>query len=545
MVDDMKVQFRQLEADAARMRETHLRALFAEDPGRAERFSAEACGLFVDYSKNRIDVPSWNRLLHLVEKADVAGWRDKMFAGFKVNQSEGRAALHVALRRQHDLPFPSTAGRGVDDVMPAVRAVLSRMARFSASVRSGSWRGFRDTPISNVVNIGIGGCDLGPLMICDALRDHADARIPTHFVSNIDATHLARTLDELDPATTLFLVASKSFNTRETLTNARTARQWIVDAGGVEAIDKHFVAVSANPDRAISFGISEANVFPFWDWVGGRYSIWSAVGLPVAIGLGFSRLEALHRGAANMDAHFREAPLEANLPVILGTLHVWYREAFGAQTRAVFPYDFALRHFPSYLQQLEMESLGKQVSRDGQAVIGGTSPIIWGGPGSNGQHAYYQLLHQGTQLVPADFLLPVRTQRSSEGHDKAVIANALAQMEALMLGLTEDDARVAHSDSMSPETLDALLPHLVMEGNQPTTAIVYDALDAETLGALIALYEHKVFVQSVLWDVNPFDQFGVELGKLLATRIEAELSEEGEVRQHDSSTAALIARLRR
>ena len=534
-------------ADAVRHR--HLRELFAEDPKRAERFSAEACGLYVDYSKNRIDRPSWEQLLGLAREAGVEGWRESMFAGMEVNATEARPALHVALRHQGDGRFPDEAAGGSGDVMPAVRSVLARVAAFSERVRSGQWLGYRGTPITDVVNIGIGGSDLGPLMVCDALRDHAGrdravGALRTHFVSNIDATQLGWTLDKLDPATTLFLIASKTFGTQETLTNARTAREWLVNAGGEPAVAKHFVALSSNLERVTDFGIEPENMFPFWDWVGGRYSVWSAIGMPIALGLGYPQLQALHRGAARMDEHFRNAPLENNLPVILGLLHAWYAVVFRAQTRAVLPYDFALRQFPGYLQQLEMESLGKGVTRSGIALRTDTCPVIWGGLGNNGQHAYYQLLHQGNLLVPTDFIIPKRTQRSHPEHDRAVLANALAQMEALMLGRTEAEAEAELGERRDADVPTALAPHLVMAGNQPSTAILYDCLDAETLGALIALYEHKVFVQSVLWDINPFDQFGVELGKRLATAIEVEIENGADPEKHDASTTALIERLR-
>lgn len=537
----MTSKWEQLNQSAKAVKDRHLRELFAEDPSRAERFCAQACGLRIDYSKNRIDDASWAQLLRLAQASGVAARREKMFAGLDVNGTEGRAALHVALRRQDSTPFPEPATGGTGDVMPEVRSVLSRVASFSERVRSGAWRGFRDTPMTDVVNIGIGGSELGPLMVCDALRDHAKVRLRTHFVSNIDATHLGWTLDDLDPATTLFVIASKTFGTQETLANARTAREWIVNAGGEAAVEQHFIALSTSLERVTAFGIDPENMFPFWDWVGGRYSLWSAIGMSIALGLGFSQFAALHRGATSMDRHFCEAPLEHNLPVILGLLHVWYRAVFGAETRAVLPYDFALRHFPAYLQQLEMESLGKRVDQAGNRVGTGTGPVVWGGPGNNGQHAYYQLLHQGTLVVPADFIIPRRTQRRHPEHDRAVVANALAQMEALMLGRTIAEA--SRELKNLGEAREDLAPHKVMEGNRPSTAIVYERLDAETLGALIALYEHKVFVQSVLWDINPFDQFGVELGKRLSTAIEAELAGGAASAAHDSSTAALIGYL--
>ena len=524
---------------AHRLRALHLREMFAHHPGRADTFTAEACGLFIDYSKNRIDDAAMAALNDLANKTGLSEWIERMFQGERVNSTEDRAALHVALRHQGKGAFPDSG-----DVMPEVRGVLARLAGFCAAVHEGRWTGFDGARITDVVNIGIGGSDLGPLMVCDALSDHAKTGLRTHFVSNLDPTHLAWTVKGLAPATTLFLIASKTFGTQETLANARSARSWIVEAGGESAVAQHFVALSSNHQRVVEFGIDPANMFEFWDWVGGRYSLWSAIGLPIALGLGFDQFEALHRGAAHMDEHFRSTPFEANLPVILGLLQVWYCDGFAAQTRAILPYDFALRFLPNYLQQLEMESLGKRVTRDGNPLGRDSCPIIWGGPGNNGQHAFYQLLHQGTVLVPCDFIVPARFQRTAEGHDEGVIANALAQMEALMRGRTELEARAELVARGERARAAELAPHLTMPGNQPSTAIVYAQLNPEVLGALIALYEHKVFVQAVLWGMNPFDQYGVELGKQMAGVIESDLTTAAEPAPHDASTQALIRRLR-
>jgi glucose-6-phosphate isomerase len=534
-----------------RLEPTHMRSLFESDPQRATRYQAEACGIFVDFAKNRIDDGALAALFSLAETAGLAEDIERLFGGEKVNATEGRAALHMALRAGVLARCPEQDTYGQDDVMPQVRGVLARIKAFSDDIRSGARTGHGGRAITDVVNIGIGGSDLGPAMVCDALRDLRDDGPRAHFVSNLDATHLSWTLETLRPETTLFVIASKTFGTQETLTNARSARAWTVSALGEEAVGKHFIALSTNVEKVREFGIDAANMFEFWDWVGGRYSLWSAVGISIALGLGYERFEALHRGAAAMDAHFRTAKWQDNLPVILALLQVWYRNGFGAQTHAILPYDFSLRMLPSYLQQLEMESLGKHVARDGSTLEIDSCPVIWGGPGNNGQHAFYQLMHQGTTIIPSDFIVSAFGQHDDEEHQLGVLANALGQTEGLMRGRTLEESKSALAGRGMESEQDRLAPHLVMAGNQPSTVILYEKLSPEVLGSLVALYEHKVFVQSVLLDINAFDQYGVELGKELANRIQPELAADtGDVTEggsgaHDSSTRALIERVRR
>lgn len=533
-----------LQAHYRDIRQRHLRDLFAEDPGRFERFSLTACGLFLDYSKHRITTETLSRLGALATRVELSQWIERMFAGEPVNNTEGRAALHVALRRPPTPAFPSAD----NNVMPEVSAVLERIRAFTDQIGRGEWYGFSGRPIRTVVNIGIGGSDLGPAMVTRALRAYHREGLCAHFVSNLDSSQLARVLAESEPDTTLFVVVSKTFGTQETLTNARSARQWLVQHAGTgsDAIPKHFVAVSANLDRTTEFGIDPRNVFGFWDWVGGRYSLWSAVGLSVAILVGMERFEALLGGARAMDEHFRTSPFDRNMPVLLGLLGVWYRNFFHTQTHAVLPYDYALADFPDYLQQLEMESNGKRVSRSGAPLLEDTCPIIWGAPGNNGQHAFYQLLHQGTVMVPSDFIVPACSQYPLPGHETALIANALAQTEALMRGRTDEEARAELAAAgVAGAELERQMPHRRMPGNQPTSTLVYRRLTPAVLGALIALYEHKVFVQSVCWGNNPFDQWGVELGKKLAAVIEPELEPGMAIGDHDASTAGLIEHIRR
>ncbi|MFZ0255713.1 MAG: glucose-6-phosphate isomerase [Gammaproteobacteria bacterium] len=526
-----------LRAHHQQMASVHMRDLFADDPGRFDRFSVEACGLFLDFSKNRIIDDTLTALLALAEEAQLAQWVERLFAGEKVNNTEDRAALHVALRYRSPGSFPSVNY----DVMPEVRDVLARMRRFADSVTQGAWVGYTGKPVRAIVNIGIGGSDLGPAMVCRALSPYAQGGMKGYFVSNLDSTQLTGVLNELDPQTTLFIVASKTFTTQETLTNARSARDWLVAKAGEQAVAKHFAAVSTRPDRTSEFGIDPGNVFEFWDWVGGRYSLWSAIGLSIATLIGMDRFEELLAGGHDMDQHFRSAPWSQNMPVLLGLLGIWYRDFFLAQTQVVLPYDYALRDFPDYLQQLEMESNGKRVSRAGEPLDYPTGAIIWGGPGNNGQHAFYQLMHQGTVLVPADFIVPMRSQYPMPGHEEAMLSNALAQAEALMRGRPEDAARAAAAAAgFSGESLEAHFPHRVLPGNQPTNTLVYERLTPRVLGALIALYEHKVFVQSVCWGINPFDQWGVELGKEMAAVILPELQSAGPVSGHDASTNGLI-----
>jgi glucose-6-phosphate isomerase len=519
------------------IRDRHLRELFARDPDRFPRLSLEACGLLLDYSKNRITQETLGLLLDLAREVDLAGWVRRLFAGDPINDTEQRPALHMALRYRGQGPFPSAE----HDVMPEVRRVLARIHAFTEGVRAGTWRGYTGKPIRHVVNIGIGGSDLGPAMTTRALSACWHERLSAHFVSNLDASQLEAVLRVCNPEETLFIVASKTFTTQETLTNARSARQWLLaHAGEAGAVARHFVAVSTHRERVVEFGIDPANMFEFWDWVGGRYSLWSAIGLPIATLIGMEAFEELLAGAYAMDEHFRSVPAERNMPVLLGLLAVWYRNFFDASTHAVLPYDYALRELPAHLQQLEMESNGKRVTRAGEVVDYATCPVIWGGPGNNGQHAFYQLLHQGTTLVPADFIVPARTGHPLPGHEEALLSNALAQTEALMRGRTLEEARAVLASKGVSDLAEAQLRHRVLPGNQPTNTIVYERLTPRVLGALIALYEHKVFVQSVCWGINAFDQWGVELGKELARTIEPELRAEGAVTTHDPSTNGLI-----
>ena len=518
-----------------------MRDLFAADPGRAERYVLEAAGLRLDYSKNRIDDESLRLLIDLAEQQDVAGWRAGMFGGEAVNATEGRAALHVALRA------PAAAGFATGGAMvgPQVDAVLAQMANFVERVRAGDWRGWRGHAVTDVVNIGIGGSDLGPAMAAQALTPYLHPEIALHFVSNVDGTHLAETLAALDPETTLFVVASKTFTTQETLTNAHSAKRWLLDAGATEKdVAKHFVAVSTNAAEVMKFGIDAANMFPFWDWVGGRYSMWSAIGLSLAIGIGMDNFRALLAGARAMDLHFQTAPLGGNMPVILALLGVWNGNFLGAAAHAVLPYDQSLARFPAYLQQLDMESNGKSVDRDGRAVDYATGPVIFGEPGTNGQHAFYQLIHQGTQVIPCDFIVPAETHHPLGNHHNILLSNALAQSKALMFGKTADEVRAEMAAAgRSADEIERLTPHRVFSGDRPSNTILMRKLEPATLGALTALYEHKIFVQSVIWNINPFDQWGVELGKQLAGPILRGL-ESGETAGQDPSTAALIAWLR-
>lgn len=535
-----------LDAHYAAMADVHMRDLFAADPGRAERFSLTLEDrLLVDYSKHRITGETKQRLLALASEAGVESRRDAMFAGERINTTEGRAVLHVALRGDRPMFVDGK------DVMPAVREVLERVRRFSDAVRSGEWRGYTGQQITDVVNIGIGGSDLGPVMVTEALRPYWQPGLHVHFVSNIDGTDLTETLKGLAPETTLFIVASKTFTTQETLTNARSARTWLVRTLGEESVGRHFVALSSSTqsDRVQAFGIAPENMFGFWSWVGGRYSLWSAIGTSIAVAIGFERFEQLLAGARAMDEHFRTAPMAANAPVVLAMLGVWYANFFGAETRAVLPYDQHLHRLPAYLQQADMESNGKSVTQGGQAVEYATGPIVFGEPGTNGQHSFYQLIHQGTHLIPADFIAPAQTHNplpapdAGSDHHAILLSNFFAQTEALMLGKTEAEARAELEASGLPaDAVAALLPHKVFAGNRPTTSILARRFDAYTLGMLVALYEHQIFVQGVIWDVNSYDQWGVELGKQLASRILPELAGDRPSEGHDSSTNALINR---
>jgi glucose-6-phosphate isomerase len=526
----------------AEIGERHLRELFAEEPQRFARLHARFGPLLLDFSKNRITGATLDHLLALARERDVAGWRERMFAGERINTTEDRAVLHTALRNRSSRPVRVDG----QDVMPGVNAVLARMREFTERVRSGQWRGYTGKPITDVVNIGIGGSDLGPAMVCEALQPFAGERISVHFVSNVDATDIAETLAQVERDTVLFVIASKTFTTQETMTNAATARRWFLDsAAGEDAIAKHFVAVSTNHVAVSDFGIDTDHMFEFWDWVGGRYSLWSAIGLPIALFLGMDRFEELLDGAHAMDEHFRDAPLEQNLPVLLAMLGVWYINFFDAGSHAILPYDQYLARFPAYFQQGDMESNGKRVTRTGEVVDYRTGPIVWGEPGTNGQHAFYQLIHQGTRLVPCDFLVPMRSQNPLGRHHDILVANCFAQTEALMRGKTAEEVRqeLQHA-GLDEQQLAALLPHKVFPGNRPTNTILFDELDPRTLGMLIALYEHKIFVQGVIWGVNSFDQWGVELGKQLASAILPELRTDDGLDAHDASTQALIREYR-
>ena len=520
------------------MADVSMRDLFAQDAQRFDKFNLRYRDLLLDYSKNIITETTLPLLFNLARQAEVESWRDRLFAGDKINFTENRAVLHTALRNRSNQPI-FVAGR---DVMPGVNKVLAHMRDFSERVRSGKWKGYTGHAITDIVNIGIGGSDLGPVMVTEALKPFAAPLLRAHFVSNIDGTHLAEILKPLKAETTLFIVASKTFTTQETLTNARTARDWFLTAAGREkAIAKHFVAVSTNTKEVKAFGIDPANMFEFWDWVGGRYSLWSAIGLSIALALGMDQFEALLNGAHGMDEHFRTAPLEQNLPVVMALLGVWYGDFFDAQSHAVLPYDQYLHRFPAYLQQLDMESNGKRVRRDKKTVDYHTGPVLWGEPGTNGQHSFYQLIHHGTKIIPADFLAPAQSQNPLGEHHPILLSNFFAQTEALMKGKTEIEVRAELENAgVTGRKQDQLAPHKVFPGNRPTNSLLFKQLDPATLGALIALYEHKVFVQGVIWNINSFDQWGVELGKQLAQKIQPELDDDARVQSHDSSTNGLI-----
>ena len=522
------------------MAEVHMRDLFAQDPGRAERLSLRAAGIYLDYSKNRITDETLGLLLELAEAVDLRGWIGRMFAGDRINTTEHRSVLHVALRNRSNRPIWVDG----EDVMPGVNVVLARMGHFVTSVRSGEWVGYTGKRVTDLVNIGIGGSNLGPLMVCEALEPYQTPELRVHFVSNIDGTHLAETLKYLDPETTLFIVASKTFTTLETLTNACSARAWLVGALGSDvAVRDHFVAVSTNREKVAQFGIDTHHMFEFWDWVGGRYSLWSAIGLPIALAVGMDRFNDLLAGAHAMDEHFFSADLRHNMPVILALLGVWYGNFAGAKTHAVLPYDQYLQYLPDYLQQGEMESNGKRVTRDGAIVDYATGPVVWGAPGSDGQHAFFQLLHQGTQLVSADFIAPINSHNEMGDHHAKLLANFFAQTEALMRGKTREQAQAElEAAGVDPDAIPVLAAHKEFPGNKPTNTLLVNKVTPRTLGALIALYEHKIFVQGVIWGINPFDQWGVELGKELANVILGELKAGEVTAGHDSSTQHLIER---
>ena len=515
----------------------HLRQLFARDPGRVASLSLGFDGILYDFSKQRIDSTSLPLLAALAREARLDEWTQRMFSGERINASEDRSVLHVALRRSSG-PFPDPDL----DVMPEVLATRQRMAAFADRIRSGQALGFTGEPIRNVVNIGIGGSDLGPKMLGYALRSLAHPGLGVHYVSNLDSAQLAPLLQTLDARTTLFLVASKTFTTQETMLNAQTARDWLVaNLGDAAAISSHFAALTAKPERAVGFGIREEAIFPLWDWVGGRFSLWSAVGLALMVAIGPHAFAELLAGAERMDEHFRSTPYERNLPVVMALLGIWNTNFLGATSNAVLPYNESLKYFPSFLQQLEMESNGKSVGIDGQPLACASNPIVWGELGNNGQHAFFQLLHQGGRLVPCDFIAAVRSDYPLPDHQEALLANCFAQSAALAFGKTAAEARSELEGTMPPVALEALLPHKVFPGNQPSSTLLLTRLDPQTLGALIALYEHKVFVQGVVWGLNSFDQWGVELGKAVASSILPAIGNPTLAAKLDASTQGLLA----
>jgi len=517
---------------------THMRDLFAQDAGRFNSMHAIFEDILLDYSKNRVTSETMKLLLDLAKQAGVQEWAKKTFAGEKINITEDRAVLHVALRNRSNTPI-MVDGK---DVMPDVNAVLAHMFSFADQVRAGAWKGYTGKTITDVVNIGIGGSDLGPVMATEALKPYCKRDLKCHFVSNIDGTHMAECLRTLNPETSLFIVASKTFTTQETITNATTARDWFLKTAKDKAhIAKHFVALSTNEKEVSAFGIDTKNMFGFWDWVGGRYSLWSAIGLPIVLAIGPDNFKAMLEGGHAMDQHFLNTPPEKNLPILLGVLGIWYNNFFGSETVAILPYDQYMHRFAAYFQQGDMESNGKFVRRDGQRVDYSTGPVIWGEPGTNGQHAFYQLIHQGTKLIPCDFLAPMQSQNPIGEHHLILLSNFFAQTEALAMGKTAATVRAELEKSgMKGAALEALVPHKVFEGNRPTNSIMFKKLTPRTLGSLIAMYEHKIFTQGIVWNINSFDQWGVELGKQLAKAILPELAAAGDVKSHDSSTNGLI-----
>lgn len=517
--------------------EKSLKQLFAEDPQRFDKFSLQLEDILLDFSKNRIDDETLALLLQLAKECQLGEAINAMFAGEKINQTEGRQVLHTALRNQSTNPVLVDG----EDVMPSVKAVQARMKDFTNSILSGEWKGYTGKEITDVVNIGIGGSDLGPVMVTEALKAYK-TRLNMHFVSNVDGTHIAETLKPLNPETTLFLIASKTFTTQETMANAQSAKDWFLKAGAEEAdVAKHFAALSTNEQGVTAFGIDSKNMFEFWDWVGGRYSLWSAIGLSIALGIGYANFEQLLKGAHTADVHFKEAEFEQNIPVILALLGVWYNNFFDAESHAILPYDQYMHRFAAYFQQGDMESNGKYVDRNGNRVDYETGPIIWGEPGTNGQHAFYQLIHQGTKLIPCDFIAPAISHNPIGNHHPLLMSNFFAQTEALMNGKTEEEVvRELQKAGKTEEEISALKNFKVFEGNRPTNSFLLKKITPYTLGSLIALYEHKIFVQGVIWNIFSFDQWGVELGKQLANNILPELENDDPINAHDVSTNGLI-----
>ncbi|WKN44520.1 glucose-6-phosphate isomerase [Tunicatimonas pelagia] len=521
------------------MKDVHMRTLFQEDAQRFSRFSLKFEDTLVDFSKNRITEETHKLLLDLAEECKLPDAIEAMFSGKAINQTEDRAVLHVALRNHSNDPIHVDG----EDVMPDVNEVLDRMKSFSEKIISGEWKGFRGKPIRDIVNIGIGGSDLGPVMVTEALKPYKKEHIDVHYVSNVDGTHISEVLKPLNPETTLFVIASKTFTTQETMTNANSAKDWfLAQANDEEAVKKHFVALSTNREEVERFGIDPENMFGFWDWVGGRYSLWSAIGLTIACSIGFENFEELLAGGHAMDQHFRNTVPEKNIPVTLALIGIWYNNFFGAETEAILPYDQYMHRFAAYFQQGNMESNGKYVDRDGDPVGYQTGPVIWGEPGTNGQHAFYQLIHQGTKLIPCDFLAPAKSQNPIGDHHAKLLANFFAQTEALMMGKTEEEAAEELRDQgKSEEEIGKLAPFKTFQGNRPTNSILFEKLTPRTLGALLAMYEHKIFVQGVIWNIFSFDQWGVELGKQLAKKILPELEGDSTVTSHDASTNGLIS----
>lgn len=536
-------QWKALEDHRRVIGEQHMRDWFAADPQRFDKFSLQACGLLLDYSKNRVTEETMGLLLQLARAANLEDWRGRMFSGEHINTTEHRPALHIALRNQANTPIMVDG----QDVMPAINDVVARMGVFADAVRDGGWRGATGERITDVVNIGIGGSSLGPEMVCQALCDDVSKHINFHFVSNVDGDHLRGVLAGLSWQTTLFIICSKSFSTPETMLNATSARAWFIDqGGGNQGIASHFAAATNNVEEAETFGIPQQNLFELWDWVGGRFSLWSAVGMSIAIGLGSKGFARFLSGAHAMDGHFVEAPLERNMPVILAMLRIWYINFFAIDSYALIPYSQNLRGFPDFFQQVDMESNGKRIDRQGNKVDYTTAPVSWGKAGTDCQHSFFQHLHQGAGFVPVDFLVAAQSNNILEGHQENLLANFIAQSESLMVGKTTDQVRAElHAQGLQDEALEALLPHKVFPGNRPSNSIVFSRLDSQTLGALIALYEHMVFVQGVVWNINSFDQWGVELGKQLAGRVLPELTGPDQAKDHDCSTNALINHMRK
>ena len=520
------------------MKNFNLKIEFENDPDRFQKFSLGWNNLLIDYSKNLINTETMELLLDLANECQLIAAIDEMFCGEHINVTENRAVLHTALRNQGNEPILVNG----KDVMPAIRTELDKMKLFTDKLRSGEWLGFTGKKITDIINIGIGGSDLGPKMVCEALRYYGSPDLEVHFVSNVDGTHIAETLKNLDPQNTLFIIASKTFTTQETMTNAHSARNWFLSSGGnAENISSHFVAVSTNKNAVKDFGIDPANMFVFWNWVGGRYSLWSAIGLPIMCYVGYDNFQELLKGGWQMDEHFKNEDFSSNIPVILALIGIWYNNFWSADTIAILPYEQYLHRFAAYLQQSDMESNGKDCDRNGQKINYNTGPIIWGEPGTNGQHAFYQLIHQGTRLIPCDFLAGAQTNNPTGDHHQKLLANFFAQTEALMKGKTAEKARQEMMrQGKTDAEIEALLPYKTFIGNKPTNSILYQKLTPRTLGSLIAMYEHKIFVQGVIWNIYSFDQWGVELGKQLASRILPELSGDEKVNSHDDSTNNLI-----